>query len=370
VIKFSIVLCGLMCCSFACADDIASGSSAASINDVIAPATVPAAAPGIGPDQNATISLPNIPEPAVQSNASLLPTQNGVLQLKGNLDGDHFLIRQNFNSTRGVPVDFDYVTQKIPDTTVGWLLTSKPDKTEAIMNLGWRLGGNQQLVVSTAQMRATVDADIDGRTNPNLNQTSGGLNYRYFPDRPWLSGIELSGYSSQGQSLSTASDDSQHIAGSNLVGMHVGLEASPLPDAKLKIGVGSERLSYDSLSGIEPVQNLNTSIKWSQIVTSTVKYSAAIEGNANARNASTGFDFNLRNGQQLGFRVARTQTNDGQPPDNALKLSYTLQFGNKFTPFQSKPDQAPWSSSLVPEVMQRPSYLPKSVLSKPDSSFN
>jgi hypothetical protein len=362
VTKFFWVLCGLTGASIAWADDIASGSAASSINDVTTPIVqlVP----------NPSISLPNIPEPAVQSGASLLPTTNGGLQIKGNLDGDRFLIRQDFNSAKGVPVDVDYATQKIPDTTVGWLLTSRPDKSEAIMNLGWRLGGNQQILFSAAQMRAVVEADVDGKTNPNLNQTSGGLNYRYFVDRPWLSGIELSGYSSQGQSLSSPSDDSAHIAGSSLVGMHLGLEVSPLRDSKLKIGIGSERTSYDSFSGIEPVQNLNTSIKWSQIVMPTVKYSAAITGNATERNASTGFDFNLRNGQQLGFRVAHTQTNDGQPADNSVKLSYTLQFGNKFTPFQSKSDQAPWSSSLVPEVLQRPTFLPKSVLSKPDSSLN
>ena len=362
--KFFIAFCGLFCCVVSFADDIATSGSAAAANDIIIP---PLSLQSVTP----AIMLPSLADPAAPD-ASLLPTQNGTLQFKGNLDGNRFLIKQDFSSAKGAPVDVNIATQKIPETTVGWLVSAKPDQTEAIMNMGWRVGGNQQLLFSAAQLRGTVDVDADGKTNPNLNQTSGGLNYRYFVDRSWLSGVELSGYTSQSQSLSpsSADDSAQRIAGSNLVGMRLGLESSPLPDAKLKIGIGSERLTYDSLSGIDPVQNLNTSIKWSQIIMPTVKYSASLEGSGAGRNLSTGFDFNLRNGQQLGVKVARSQSNDGQAPDNAVQLSYSLQFGNKFTPFQPKADKAPWNSSLVPEVLQRPGYLPKSVLSKPDSATN
>lgn len=364
MIKSFIVFCGLFCCAVAFADDIATSSSAAVSSDTIAqPISVQSV--------TAPIVLPSLADP-IPPDASLLPTQNGALQFKGSLDGDHFLIKQDFNSAKGAPVNVDIATQKIPETTVGWLLSAKPDQTEAIINMGWRLGGNQQLLLSAAQLRGTVDADFDGKSNPNLNQTSSGLNYRYFVGRSWLTGVELSGYTSQSQTLSPAStdDSSPRIAGSNMLGMRLGLESSPLPDAKLKIGIGSERLSYDSLSGIDPVQNLNTSIKWSQIIMPTVKYSATLEGNGAGRNLSTGFDFNLRNGQRLGVKVARSQSNDGQLTDNAVQLSYSLQFGNKFTPFQPKADKAPWNSSLVPEVLQRPGYLPKSVLSKPDTSTN
>ena len=308
-------------------------------------------------------ALPDIPEPA-QFNSSLIGQSDGSLQLKGSIDGAQFSIKPVFTTTKGVPVDAGIVSQKIPATTVGWMLSSKPDKTEAVMNMVWRSGGNQQLLFTAAQLHGMVDVEMDGRTN--LNQTSGGLNYRYFIDRPWLSGLELSGYTSEGQGLYSTGENLPHVTASNLVGMRMGLEATPFPDAKLKIGIGSERWSYDSLSGVESLQNLNTSIRWSQILMPTVKYNAVLEGKGAERIVATGLDINLYNGQQLGVKVAHTQWNDGQSPDNVVQLTYNLQFGKKFVPFQFKGDNTPWNSSLTNEVLQRPGYLPKSVLSSPN----
>lgn len=353
-----------LCCSVSYADDTATDSSVPPVDQTVTQSPLRQNPP-------LPILLPSLGDP-VQMDATLLPTTNGSLQFKGNIDGNRFLIKQDFNNAKGAPFDVDIATQQIPDTTVGWLISTKPDRAEAIMNMGWRVGSNQQFLFSGAQLRGMVEPDTDVKSTLNLNQTTGGLNYRYFMNRSWLSGIELSGYATQSQTFaSTASDASQgRIAGSNLIGLQLGMEASPLPAAKLKIGIGSERLSYDSLSGAEPTQNLNTSIKWSQVLMPTVKYHASVEGNNTERNLSTGLDFNLRDGQQVGFTVARTQWNDGQTTDNAVQFSYTVRFGSKFTTFQPKANKAPWNASLVPEVLQRPSYLPKSVLSKPDSSLN
>ncbi len=308
-------------------------------------------------------ALPDIPEPA-QFDGSLVGLQNGAVQLKGSIDGDQFSIKPVFSNAKGVPVDAGIVSQKIPATTVGWLLSSKPDKTEAVMNMLWRTGGNQQLLFSAAQLHGTVDVEADGKVN--LSQTSGGLNYRYFIDRPWLTGLELSGYTSEGQGLYTLGENLPHVTAGNLVGMRMGLEATPFPDAKLKIGIGSERLSYDYLSGSESLQNLNTSIRWSQILMPTVKYNATLEGKGAERILATGLDINLYNGQQLGVKLAHTQWSDGQPTDNVVQLTYKMQFGKTFVPFQFKGDNTPWNSSLTNEVLQRPGYLPKSVLSSPN----
>ncbi|PRC92838.1 hypothetical protein [Solimicrobium silvestre] len=325
-------------------------------------------------NSSSEVALPNIPEPA-PIDASLMPTQSGSLQFKGALDGARFSVMQDFKGEKGASLDVDFTTQKIPETTLGWLVSAKPDQAETVMNMGWRFGANQQLIFSLAQLHGTVNVDSDGNHNLNLNQFSSGLNYRYFIDKRWFTGLEFSGYTSASQSqfLPTATvsgDNQQHIAGSSLYGMRVGLETSPLPDAKLKIGIGSERLSYDSLSGTDPILSVNTSIKWSQVLFPTVKYNASLEGNAQERNLSTGFDFNLRDGHQLGVKLAHTQWNDGQISDNAIRFAYTYQFGKKFKPFLSQASKAPWNSSLVPEVLERPGYLPNSVLSKPDSSLN
>lgn len=308
-------------------------------------------------------ALPDIPEPA-RFDSSLTGQPDGSLQLKANIDGDQFSIKPVFSTTRGVPVDAGIVSQKIPATTVGWMLSSRPDKTETVMNMAWRTGGNQQLLFTAAQLHGMVDVEVDGKTN--LNQTSSGLNYRYFIDRPWLTGLELSGYTSEGQGLYSSGENLPHVAASSLVGLRMGLEASPIPDAKLKIGIGSERWSYDGLAGAESLQNLNTSIRWSQILMPTVKYNAILAGKGAERTVATGLDINLYNGQQLGVKLAHTQWNDGQSPDNVVQLTYNLQFGKKFVPFQFKGDNTPWNSSVSNEVLQRPGYLPKSILSSPN----
>lgn len=98
----------------------------------------------------------------------------------------------------------------------------------------------------------------------------------------------------------------------------------------------------------------------------TVKYNATLEGKGAERIVATGLDINLYNGQQLGVKLAHTQWSDGQPTDNVVQLTYKMQFGKTFVPFQFKGDNTPWNSSLTNEVLQRPGYLPKSVLSSPN----
>lgn len=315
-----------------------------------------------------TLNLPSLGEP-VPTDGGLVPAGNGSLQVKGSLDGDRYQINQDFTNPSGAVLGVDMATRKIPETTVGWLVSAQPNKAETVMNMGWRFGDNQQLMVSAGQLRAAVDTDIGSRINPTGIQHTGGLDYRYFLGNSWLSGVDVSGYASGSPSQSTQ-DNQDHLAGTSVFGLQVGLEASPVAGSKLKIGVGTEHVVYDSLSSTEPVHNLNTSVKWSQVLWPTVQYNASVAGNSLQRNASTGVDINLPNGQQLGVKLARTQFSDGQLPDHGIEFSYTMQFGNKFKPFQAKTVAMPWSTSLVPEVLQRPSYLPETVLSRPDSRLN
>jgi|GEM_PF-5304331 len=324
-----------------------------------------------------TIPLPDLPEPT-QNVASLLSAQNGSLRFKSALDGTYFSVMRDFNNENGAPLVLDLATRRISDTTLGWLVSSKPNQTETVMNLGWRFGLNQQLLFSAAQLRELVDAGMDGKQNFSINQRTGGLNYRYFLDTKWITGIEWSGYASSSPSQSAGVEDAfQRIAGSNLYGIRLGVETSPLPDAKLHIGFGGQRLSYDSISSTDLAQSsvtgINTSIKWSQILLPTLRYNASMETNGVERNLSTGLDFNWRDGHQLGVKLARTQSltsNDRQATEDAIKFAYTYQFGKKFAPFYPQTNKAPWGASLIPEVLERPDYLPDFVLAKPESSVN
>ena len=314
------------------------------------------------------LNLPSLGEP-VPADGGLVPMGSGSLQVKGSLDGDRYTINQDFTNPSGALLDVDMATRKIPQTTVGWLVSAQPNKAETVMNLGWRFGDNQQLLVSAARLRSAVQSDVGSRINPVGSQITSGVDYRYFLGQHWLSGIDLSGYTSSSPSQSTQ-DSQDHLAGTNLYGVMLGLEASPLQGSQLKIGLGTEHVVYDSLTSSELVQNLNTSVKWSQVLWPSVKYSASVVDNATQRNVSTGLDINLSDGQQLGIQVERTQYNDGQTSDHGVQLTYSLQFGSKSTPFQTKSGQTPWNASLFPEVMQRPAYLPETVLSRPDSRLN
>lgn len=332
----------------------------------------------VGNDDSLVTSLPDLAEPT-QIDTNLFPTQSGSLKFKGALERTYFSVAQDFNSDDGTHLVLDLATQRIPETTLAWLVSSKKNQIETVMNMGWRFGLNQQLLFSAAQLRELVDFGGDGKQNINLNQLSSGLNYRYFLDHKWLSGLELSGYASSSPGKISSGDTFQGIAGSNLYGVRMEVETSPSPDAKLHIGIGRERLTYDNLSGADSMQHpdihINTSIKWSQILLPTLRYKVSLESNGVERNLSTGVDFNWRDGHQLGVKLARTdwiggQGNDGPIPENAIRIAYTYQFGNKFEPYQSHKNKAPWRSSLVPEVLERPSYLPDSVLAKPESSLN
>lgn len=314
------------------------------------------------------LNLPNLGEP-VPTDGGLVPTGSGALQLKGSLDGDRYLIKQDFTNARGALLDVDVATRKIPDTTLGWLVSARPNKAEAVMNLGWRFGDNQQILVSASQLRAVVESDDSNRANLTASQHTGGVDYRVLLGNNWLSGIDVSGYAGSSQSPS-AQDSAEHLVNASLVGLRVGLEATPVAGSKLKIGFATDHLAYDSVANGDPVHNMNTSIQWSQVLWPTVQYSASVVGNGLQRNVSTGVDINLPDGQQLAIKLARSQSSDGQLSDNAIRLSYTMLFGNKFTPFQAKARQMPWNTSLMPEVLQRPAYLPATILSKPESGLN
>lgn len=314
------------------------------------------------------LNLPSLGEPA-PADGGLVSTGSGSLGVKGSLDGDQYAINQDFTNPTGALLGMDVATQKIPETTLGWLVSAQPNKAETVLNLGWRFGGNQQLLVSAARLRSSVDIDVGSRINPVGSQITSGVDYRYFLGHHWLSGIDVSGYTSSSPGQSTQ-DSQDHLAGTNVFGVMVGLEASPIKGSQLKIGVGTEHVVYDSLISSEPVQNLNTSVQWSQVLWPSVQYSASVDGNAFQRSVSTGVDINLSNGQQLGVKLARVQYSDGQMSDHGIQLSYTMQFGTKYTPFQVKSGQKPWNTSLLPEVMQRPSYLPQTVMSRPDSRLN
>lgn len=318
--------------------------------------------------------IPALPEPA-PIDMSILPAKNGTVQFKSALDGNYFSYSQNFSNEKSSPIAIDFATHALPDTTVGWLITSKPNQTETVMNLGWRIGSNQQLLVSMAHLHGEVDTDNVSKPQTNLTQYSSGLNYRYFINKPWINGIELSSYasvsSSQYGAASIGGDETIfRIAGSNIVGMRLGLESTPLTDSKLKVGVGTERVSYDLFSGPEASASLNTSIKWSQVFLPTLSYNASIENNASQRKLMTGFDLKLRDGQSLGVKLQRTEMTEWSSSDTAINLAYTYQFGSKFKPFQSQATKASWDSSLIPEVITRPGFLPNVVKAKPDSSFN
>ena len=322
-------------------------------------------------------SLPDLPEPS-QTVTSLLPTQNGGLRFKSALDGTQFSVIQHFNSDEGALLVLDLATQRIPETTLGWLVSAKQNQTETVMNMGWRFGTNQQLLLSAAQLRESVDLGNGNNLNLNLYQLSGGLNYRYVFDKKWLSGIEVSAYTSSSPSQflpasGVSGDVFQKSAGSNRYGLQFGIETSPLPDTTLNIGFGSERLSYDSISSSEPIHYAITSnIKWSQILLPTLRYNATLETNQMERHWSTGLDFNWRDGHQLGIKLARTRSlnrHDGPVAENAIKFAYTYYFGKKIAPFHPPKSDAPWSSNLIPEVLERPSYLSDSVLVKPASNL-
>lgn len=297
---------------------------------------------------NHSAVLPDLPEP--QQDTSFLPTQSGGLRFKGTLDGTYFSLMQNFNSEAGAPLSLDFATRRIPATTLGWLVSAKPNHRETVMNMGWRFGRNQQLLFSAAQLNELVD--VSEQQSFNLNQLSTGLNYRYFLDKKWLSNIELSSYLSNSPSQ----------FGGQLYGMRVGMQTTPLPDATLMLGVGTERLTYDGVSSIE--SKTTTQIQWKHVLFPTLRYNASLKTNGIERRMATGLDFNWRDGHQLGLQVARTNWIDGAA-ENAIKFAYTYQFGQKFVPFQMRANKAPWRSSLIPEVLERPNYLPDSVLTKP-----
>jgi hypothetical protein len=301
--------------------------------------------------------LPDLPEPL--KDASLLPTQSGGLRFKGALDGTYFSFIQDFNSEAGAPLSLDLATRRIPATTLGWLVSAKPNHTETVMNMGWRFGRNQQLLFSTARLHELVD--VSEQQSFDVNQLSAGLNYRYFLDKKWLSGVEWSSYlsSSPGQ------------FGSQLYGMRVGMETTPLPDTALTLGVGTERLTYDGTNDSQA--KTTAQVQWNHILFSTLRYNASLKTNGIERHLATGLDFNWRDGHQLGLQLARTQwknsRNDGEA-ENAIKFAYTYQFGHQFVPFQTRANKAPWRSSLIPEVLERPGYLPDKVLAKPGAVLN
>ena len=317
--------------------------------------------------------LPRLAEPDFPV-ATLLSTGSGGVMFKGELDGSRLMISPDFTGTKGNQLDVAFITKKIANTSIGWLVSGRQNQSDTVVTAGWRFGTQQQLLLSVGQQRQKFSDGVGSSSPLTSSQLSSGLNYRYFIDKRWFDGLELSSYYSTSTGTGIAGMNSASLngvntspavqSGANLSGVLIGLETSPLSQSKLALNLGRERLAPNSGWGGDVTRTTTSSISWSQIIFPTVRYQAKLEDTSVERRFSTGLDLSLSEGQQLGLKLERTAGSDGQVTDSKINISYKLQFGRKSSRFVSPKHTPPWNPSLLSEVQERPAYMPTAVVSK------
>ena len=190
-------------------------------------------------------------------------------------------------------------------------------------------------------------------------------------------------------------NDPRRIVGGRVTGMQVRLALTPTSKTNIKVGLGIERLTYNYSTGDESTNRATGSAELMHHLANGFNFRASINAASSQNRYALGLDRTFKDGAQLSIDVARIEGRDNTFDDTQLLLSYTKGFGagqegrqagmgiglNSDTPMEpaslstaldnaATSNQAinTWSTRLVNQVSQRPSFLPSQVVAKIDTT--
>lgn len=334
------------------------------------------------------------PPPDTSLPAVLRPNGRGVSL---SLNNNRLIISPEYSERTGFALGASYALPLTEYSALGLLFTAGADKREFLVNAGFDLSENQRFIATFGQLRQDMDFGFrSGNEEAEMTQNSGALSYQYRLGKGWLNAVELNGYLADTPSndladktytIDTATlyelwNDPRRVAGGRVTGLQGRLVLTPLAGATFKLGLGGEELEYDFLTAKDTTSRATGSAEWTQQLAENYTLRAGANTMAAMDRYTLGLSRTLAGGHRLGVDLASNQGRDGVPDDNQVRLSYSYGFGDTLqpaappranaapaAPAQAKePAPAAWSSDLLAQVAQRPSFLPSQVVAKVDTT--
>jgi hypothetical protein len=323
------------------------------------------------------------------STSVIRPSGNRVT-LENSSDGKKFLLAPEYSNQNGLGIAAALASLVGDNAAVGILLNVGADKKELLVNAGYQPDAGNRFILSVGQLRQFFDiAFPSGAEKAEMTQTSGGLSYQFYLGRELLNYLELNGYLADTPSRSlgdktfsvdTATlyelwNDQRRIAGGRVTGLQGKLGLTPLPGGTVKLGFGSERLTYDYLTGSQSVDRLTGGAEWQQKLGNGFAFNLGGDSAAAASRYTLGLTHSAPTegggNSQLGIGLIAIRGRDGMRDDNQVKLSYTATFdGARKTaaahPASGNAMNAPAWGSMLDQVALRPLYLPMQAIAKLD----
>lgn len=357
--------------------------------------------------------LPDLGQP-VQKDAAHLNLGPGGISFDGTFDRQKILLTPEFSNETGVSIGVTLASMLGEDAAVGVLLNAGSDKREVLLNAGFKMDERQRFVLTVGQLKQYLDYNfVSGKEKVGLAQNSGGLSYQIQLGSEFLRFLEVNGYIAKtaGRDLADKTfvvdsatllelwNDPRRIAGGTVAGYQGRLGFSLIEGSFVKVSLGQERLTYDLLNGHERTNRLTSGVEWLQQLPNhfQLKFSADVFASQNRYSIGLDRSISAADGGRhgLGASIVRIQGRDGLGHDTQVKLNYTYAFGtgNRGAGGQRAlampsasdprldaarpsarglssggPTAAGVGSSLLDQVVQRPSYVPSHIVAKIDTT--
>ena len=147
--------------------------------------------PVASPEQN---SLPDLGNPSQQNSASIRPAPNG-LTFENSFDRKKLILTPEYSNKTGASIGVTLAAMLGDNAAIGVLLSAGADKTEVLLNAGFKLDERQSFIVTVGQLDQFLDyAFLSGTEKVGLTQTSGALSYQLQLGHEFLRYLEVKGY--------------------------------------------------------------------------------------------------------------------------------------------------------------------------------
>lgn len=266
---------------------------------------------------------------------------------------------------------------------------------EAFATLGWQpVVGHRLLITASGQQQEQEFNFLSGKQKTSVSQTGVGGSWRMAlsegRERALLRFVQLDAWRVQSDSRDLADrnysvdsaplyelwSDPRRIAGATSIGLQAKLSLAPWADSRLDLGLGSERMQWDYLTGAQTSSKAVGSIEWQQQLAEGIRLKAGINTQAAQSRTTLGFDSALPGGQRWGLEWSGIRGQNGIADDQRLTLIWTLplertaggispstQIGSRGANFGGGLDE-----SLLDQASLRPAWIPAQVMARVDTT--
>ena len=253
---------------------------------------------------------------------------------------------------------------------VGLVVTFGENDRELVFNTGLQLDDTTIIIGTLAGHQQNVRV---GDEREWVDQLEGGISLRSDDGVGFIGGYEANAYA-------TRSSTGGSLATGTILGAEYNVLMNPIEGMTARLGAGYEKITWDD--GSDPTEGWTANINVTQKVGETVSLKAGIDLGQSEDRYTAGTEFlladNGNSNSRLGLEYSYIVDKDGGDDDQRLSAYWRMGFGEGSDHAASSamgyggdvtlPAEADYDHErIMTAVMEKPDYLPTSVLARSDS---